>query len=167
LTATVQGLTPGTTYHYRIVATNAGGVAEGDDATFTTTAAAPPPAAPTTTPVVTSPVPPAQPFAGVELVSRRLAYTRGAIVVKLRCPAGTIGRCSGRTKLAARTIKLGRGAFSIAAGGRATVKVRATRAGRRLLAGAPRLRAKATVRARNGAGASKITMAAVTIRRHR
>jgi hypothetical protein len=169
-TATVEGLTPGTTYHYRIVATNAGGIAQGNDATFTTTAApvAPAPAAPTTAaPVVATPVPLAQPFAGVELVSRRLAYKRRAIVVKLRCPAGTIGRCSGRTKLTARRIKLGRAAFSIAPGGRATVKVRATRAGRRLLAGAPRLRAKATIRARNGAGASKITTAAVTIRRHR
>ena len=32
----VSGLTPQTTYHYRIVATNAGGVSEGPDRTFTT-----------------------------------------------------------------------------------------------------------------------------------
>ena len=32
----VQGLTANTTYHYRVVATNAGGTAQGADATFTT-----------------------------------------------------------------------------------------------------------------------------------
>lgn len=36
---TIVGLQPGTTYHFRIVATNSVGVSEGDDRTFTTTAA--------------------------------------------------------------------------------------------------------------------------------
>ena len=42
----VQGLTPGTTYHFRVVATSAGGTAQGADATFTTVT---PPAQPTVT----------------------------------------------------------------------------------------------------------------------
>lgn len=42
---TVTGLTPNTTYHYRLAASNAGGNGEGPDATFNTSevAAAPPP----------------------------------------------------------------------------------------------------------------------------
>ncbi len=37
----VAGLAPGTTYHYRVLATNASGTTEGEDETFTTFAAAP------------------------------------------------------------------------------------------------------------------------------
>ena len=35
--ATLAGLTPGTTYHYRVVATNSAGITSGPDATFSTT----------------------------------------------------------------------------------------------------------------------------------
>ena len=38
VSAPLSGLTPGTTYHYRLVATSPGGTAHGDDATFTTPA---------------------------------------------------------------------------------------------------------------------------------
>jgi hypothetical protein len=38
--AALTGLTSATTYHYRVVATNAAGIARGDDRTFTTTAPA-------------------------------------------------------------------------------------------------------------------------------
>lgn len=37
VSATVSGLTPGTTYHFRLVATEVGGTGSGADATFTTT----------------------------------------------------------------------------------------------------------------------------------
>jgi predicted lipoprotein with Yx(FWY)xxD motif len=40
---TVTGLAPNTTYHYRLVASNAGGVGESPDATFSTSEAAVPP----------------------------------------------------------------------------------------------------------------------------
>ena len=45
LSSRVTGLAPGTTYHYRVVATSAAGTARGKDATFTTAAAAGPPPA--------------------------------------------------------------------------------------------------------------------------
>lgn len=48
--ATITGLSPGTTYHYRLLASNAKGSSVGADATFTTTAAAAPPAAPVAPP---------------------------------------------------------------------------------------------------------------------
>jgi hypothetical protein len=43
VTADLAGLTPGTTYHYRVIATNASGTTVGADRTFRTTGTAPPP----------------------------------------------------------------------------------------------------------------------------
>ncbi|MGE4174796.1 MAG: hypothetical protein AB7G65_02960 [Thermoleophilia bacterium] len=58
----VSGLTPRTTYHFRVVATNATGTTTGPDATFTTAAppaAAPPPAGPGGPPAPPTVAPPA------------------------------------------------------------------------------------------------------------
>lgn len=46
-TSQLAGLRPGTVYHYRLLATNAGGTTAGPDATFKTTGIAPPEPAPT------------------------------------------------------------------------------------------------------------------------
>ena len=62
-------------------------------------------------------------------------------------------------------MSLGRARFSIAAGTRATVKVRVSRAGRRLFARTSRLSGRAATAAQSAAGESKTTVAAVTIRR--
>jgi hypothetical protein len=118
----------------------------------------------TTTRSTTAPTPPAQVFAGVGLVSSKLAYARKAIAVKLRCPAGTVGSCAGRIKLTARRVTLGRARFAIAPGAQAKAKVRVTRAGRKLLRAVPRVRARAGIAAHDGAGQSKTTRVAVTIR---
>ncbi len=160
--ASIAGLEPGTTYHYRVVASNAAGVVYGGDQSFTAV------------PAATGTQPPGS-FAGVKLISSRLLLRRGFIVVKLSCPAGTAGKCAGNTKLsarrraagsrAARTVKLGRAGFSIAAGGQAKVKVRVSRAGRRLFAHTRRLRGRAATAAHDTAGRSKTTSARVTIRR--
>ena len=42
VSAAISGLSPGTTYHFRVLATNAGGPSDGADATFTTQSATPP-----------------------------------------------------------------------------------------------------------------------------
>ena len=170
--ATLGVLSPATTYHYRLVATNAGGVTKGADRTFTT--ASPPQQAPTSPPP--APTSTTQPpgFAGVKLVSTRLSFGGRFIALKLSCPAGTVGRCSGRTKLSARrratsraasTVVLGRAPFSIAAGKQAKVRVRVSRTGRRLLSRVRRLRGKDINAARDGAGRSNTSVATVTIRR--
>jgi hypothetical protein len=96
-------------------------------------------------------------------------------VVKLICPAGTTGRCIGVTRLstrrkrtssrAAATVRLGRAGFSIAAGTQAKVKVRVSRAGRRLFTKTRRVRGRAASAAHDEAGLSKTTVAAVTIRK--
>jgi hypothetical protein len=192
--ATLSGLSPATTYHYRLVATNGGGATKGTDQTLTT-ASPPPPTSPSPTPTSTTQTPTTQTpatqtptsqtpttqapsatpaFAGVRLVSTRLSFGGRFVALKLSCPAGTVGRCSGRTKLSARrrassgtasSVTLGRAPFSIAAGKQAKVRVRVSRAGRRLLGRARRLRGIDTNAARDAAGRSKTTVAAVTIRR--
>ena len=94
----------------------------------------------------------------------------------LRCPAGTVGRCSGQTRLTVRrrmgsragstvTVTLGRAPFSIAPGKQAKVNVRVSRVGRRLLGRARLVRGQDTNVARDGAGTSKTTVARVAIRR--
>ena len=130
---------------------------------------------PSTSSPSTSPLPPTEAFAGVRLVSTRLAMAGRFIPLKLSCPSGTVGGCWGQTKLtaprrragsrAASTVVLGRASFSIAAGEQARVGVRVSRAGRRLLGRVRRLRGRDSNAARDGAGRSKTTAAAVTIRR--
>jgi hypothetical protein len=132
--------------------------------------APPPPAADETPapPIVADPAPVASnAFAGVTLVSKRLAATRKAVALKVACPAATAAACSGRATLKTARARLGRATFTVAAGSQATVKVTLTRAGRRLLRGTGRLRARARIEARDGAGAARTALTAVTIRRHR
>jgi hypothetical protein len=145
----------------------------------------PPPSAPPPSPG--DPTPPTPPagggtpaspvggFAGVKLISSALTLKRGFVVVKLSCPARTAGRCAGVTKLSARrkragsraaaTVKLGRARFSIAAGGRAKLKVRVSRPGQRLFAHRRRLRGRAATAAHDATGLSKTTSSRVTIRK--
>ena len=139
--AAIAGLAPGTTYHYRVVAVNAVGQAEGDDATFTT-AAAPtiPPAgggAPTPAPTPT-PDRAAPKLAGVSLAANRLSFrvSEGARVaatiqkrvvrrvrrgkkmrkvtswtVVRRVRASTTGKATMRIPLTGR--RLGRGSYRV------------------------------------------------------
>ena len=95
--AGVGGLAPAITYHYRVVASNAAGAVNGADQTFTTAPAG------SGTPSPTAP----GGFGGVKLMSTRLTLKRGFVVVKLSCPAGTAGRCTGVTKLSARRKRTG------------------------------------------------------------
>jgi hypothetical protein len=82
-----------------------------------------------------------------------------------------VGHCFGCTTLthrqraSSRRVTLGRVRFSIAAGTQTRVRVRVSRAGRRLLRTIPRLRGRAVNAARDGAGRSKTTAARVTIGR--
>jgi hypothetical protein len=179
-TATLGGLTPATTYHYRLLATNSGVTTKGADQTFTTTSPPPPtptspaPAQTSTTQTSTPQTPAAtSAFAGVKLLSTRLSFAGTFIALKLSCPAGTVGRCTGRAKLtakrrassgAASSVTLSRAPFSIPAGKQANVKVRVSGTGRRLVGRVRRLRGKDTNAARDGAGLSRTIAAAVTIR---
>jgi PKD repeat protein len=158
------------THTATLTVTDPAGLSDSAQATVRVNAPAPT-SPPPTAPAPTSPPPTASVFAGVRLVSTRLSFGGRFVALTLRCPAGTIGRCSGRSTLTARRrassrpIVLGRARFSVAAGQQAKALVRVSRAGRRLLRRAPRLRGRATNAALDGAGRSKTTVARVTIRR--
>jgi hypothetical protein len=161
--ATISGLTPDTTYHYRLVAANGGGAAHGADRTFITASPASASEQPAASGSHETTAGKAA-FAGVQPSSTRLTYRHGVIALRLRCAAGTDGGCRGQAKLRARSVALGRARFTMAAGTQARVDVHVTRAGRRVLAGERHVRGKDVNVARDGAGAAKRTKTAVTIR---
>ena len=170
VTQELNGLTPGTTVHYRLVATNTfGSVAAGDQA-FTTLL---PPAAPTGVQPVAAPLPgaPSQSsFGGVTLTTSSLVVQRGRyLLVPLRCPAGFGDNCVGKVKLvtaAKKKLTIGSVSFSIRAG--VTKKVKLTLSGRaRLLLKAKRsVKTLATVTATAG-GQTKTRTQTVVVRQAR
>jgi hypothetical protein len=168
VSAAVTGLAPDTTYSYRIVAGNGGGVSYGAIATFST------PQAPATigpSPIVVLPTP------DVALTSAHLQASRnGTLSVKLTCPLGEsecVGTLSLRTLTAVRVttaghldarriLTLGSATFRLGGGGRATVFVRLDAAARALLAHKA-LRARATIQAHDALGSTHATSELVTI----
>jgi hypothetical protein len=143
--ATANGLQPGTTYHYRLVAEHAYGRSVGEDRTFTTPAAAP-------TPPVADEV-----FGGVRFAGLKLSLRRGAVSPRLRCPATTA--CTGtlRLRLGRRVAKA---TFTIAPGRTANVRVRLGKPMRSALrrSRTPRLRGVITATAAGRTVTTKATL---------
>ena len=164
VTASLSGLSAGTTYHFRVVATNAGGVTNGADQTFATLADTcatnaalcpppPPPPPPPTCATDPSLCPPATP--GVLKLDVAVAFVAsGKAAVKLSCNGDTA--CSDTLKLTAKvkvrkgkkmvtkTVTLGKATVDVAAGASKTVKVTLNRTARKLLAKKPSLKATLT-----------------------
>jgi hypothetical protein len=118
--AAVTGLSPGTTYHHRAVATNSGGTGVGDDRTFTTAAAPPPPNPPGdhTAPVVRS-------FAATNTTFR----VGMPAMARRKVPVGTVFRY--RISEDARvTVTIARAVPGRRVGGRCVKPTRANRARR-------------------------------------
>jgi hypothetical protein len=131
-------LKPGTTYHYRVVATNLYGTSAGADATFTTTSSG----------SWKAPAPLGS-FTGLTLAKQRVRLTaRGAAPIRVACPGGAAGRCAGTLTLTTKVkrttlkkarhgrrkrvtvravVKLASARFTVVAGTRATVTVRLPR----------------------------------------
>ena len=179
VSASVAGLSANTTYHFRIVAANATSQSAGADQTFTT-----PPATPLQEPgALGTPLQePKAPVPDAELVSTSLGVSSsGTFSVKVRCPAGE-SRCTGTVTVTLRTliaVGAGRGhrsrrklvtlilavgSFRVAGGKVVTVKLHLSAKGRTLLARAHLLRVRATIVARDAAGATHTTHTTVTIR---
>ena len=142
--AALAGLLAGTTYHYRVVATSAGGATPGADAAFTT-----------------APLPcacPAIVLHGQTTLSRSAKVKKGVAQLKLSCAAGP---CSGKLALTIRShhkaLKLGSKSFWLAKGHRLTLKLKLTNSGRRLLdrARKHRLKVTATLTPTGGRAAKK------------
>jgi phosphodiesterase/alkaline phosphatase D-like protein len=158
VSASVKGLSQNTTYHFRIVATNGGGVGHGSDAEFTTPANPPSDpgspggstAAPSTgvlaTGIAPPPVdadPPADPppTCKVSLASQNaLEQSQGAVAIKLSWTGAGAESCSGKLtvklKGAGRRGKptvIATGIFSLPPDRVRSVKLRLTAAGQALV----------------------------------
>lgn len=126
------------------------------------------------TPSAPSPEPPPlKAFAGARPSAPTVRVVVRALLVRpdrrvqllIRCPRLSIGGCRGRidfTVIGSPSTWLGGGRFAVGAGAN-VVRVRLSRAGARLLLHYGRLRARATIKARDGFGHARTTTAAVTL----
>jgi outer membrane protein assembly factor BamB len=187
VSASIAGLSASTTYHFRIVATSAGGTSKGSDQAFTTLSVTP-----QEEPGILGPLPAPMPDQGtlpfqehkapvpdVELASTSLAVSpSGAVSVEVTCPTGE--SCTGTVKLrtlnaasAARghskkrkpaILILAFGSFDVTGGKVTTVRLHLTAAGRARLARRHLLHARATIVAHDATGATHTSQTMVTIR---
>jgi hypothetical protein len=158
------GLAPATTYHYRVVATFAGGTAPGSDRTFTTASD------------LGSPMP----FGGIAVPRKTLTVKHGKVSETLGCPANAVDNCVGTTTLRtagkvvppklvaakkkAKILTLGRGTFSIPAGKTRKVTIKLSNAALKLLARKHTLKGKQTIVAHDSRNTSKTTTGSVTLK---
>lgn len=120
-TAAIRALSPGTVYHFRIVAISAAGRTTGGDVALTTDALSP---------------------SRVRIVSRRAGIVRHFVAkITLRCTRG-VGRCIGTLKIFRNRGLIGRAHFSIRPTRSAVIRVALNRRGRRLMSAHERRRVK-------------------------
>jgi hypothetical protein len=166
----LTGLTPGTTFHYRLVATNTFGSVAAADQAFTTLVppGAQPVAVPVAVPLPGAPSPSS--FGGVTLTAGSLIVNRGRyVLVPLRCPAGFSDNCVGKVKLvtaAKKKLTIGSVSFSIRAGATKKVKLTLSRRARVLLQAKHSVKTLATVRATAG-GQTKTRTQKLVVRQPR
>lgn len=188
--AAITGLAAGTSYHFRVTATNAKGTTQSADLTFKTAAASstPPPPSPGTE----SPPPPVgktevlpetvKKFSPVVTVagSAMTVASNGSFTVKLSCPkeettcAGTVtlktltavaaahGGAAANAKKVVLT--LASKSFSIVAGKVQVLTLHLSATARRVLAKTHTLRARATIVAHDSTGSTHTTTAIVTLK---
>ena len=186
----MTGLSPNTTYHFRIVASNQRGTRVGADQILTTL---PPPGSggEVVTPgqlvlPIQAPAParetgaPAVPDA--KLASKSLTVSAsGAVSVKVTCPAGSSG-CKGTVVLQtlnavsatatgsqskrrkAAVLTLASGSFTAGGGRAVSITLHLSAKARALLAATRTLRVRATIVARDASGSTHKTETIVTLR---
>ena len=156
----MTGLTPGTTYHYRVVASSLGLTSVGPDMTFTT--------APT--------------FAGAKLDKGKVKVKNGVAYIKLSSAVGCKGKLtlSGRIpaskakgkakgkagaskKKGHKAVKLGSAFFAVAAGKSTTVKVPLSAAAKKALKAGKKIKASVSIVATDSLGEKKTTSGKVTL----
>ena len=184
--ASVAGLNPAASYHFRIVATNAGGTRSGGDETLTTqplpTLLSQIPGVPTGS--RSQGVLPAQeykrPIPDAKLSGGSLmANPYGIVAVRVTCPAAE-SRCTGTIALRTLTavlagtnghkrskaaiLTLAAGAFNVPGGGVTTVKLHLSAKARAVLKRTRVLRVRAIVVAHDAAGATHTSQTTLTLR---
>lgn len=154
VSASLSGLAAGTTYHYRVVAANAGGSTTGNDATFTTNAL---PRTCETDPTLCLQTPPPSCTTDHSLCAAKLAISgshsatiRGTTAaVKVACTGDQGGTCAGTLKFTAtirvkirkgrktvvkkKTITVGTATYDFTVGGSGPLKIALTSAARNAL----------------------------------
>ena len=178
VTATISGLSPGTVYHYKVVAENAVGPASGVDQELRTltppvTPVEPPPGKVEVKGIIEEAMPTVS-VAGSSLTVASNGGIQRQAVVSSRAesvlrdgdpedPDGGIGGCGPRgTKKAILT--LASGSFTIAGGKVKVLSLHLSAKARTLLSKAHSLRARLTIAARNPQGKTHTTSAVVTLK---
>jgi hypothetical protein len=170
--ATLTGLEPGTTYHYRLTATNPDGSSNGADKTFTTSAT------PTAGGGTGNGV-----FAGLKVLIKSVRVdSKGRASIKVSCPAAAQGNCAGTLSMAARvtvvtgsnaarrkrkrkTYKLGSARFSVKPGKTASVRLKLPKRSLRLLRKRKKLKATVTAVAHDATTSkNKTTKRTITLK---
>jgi uncharacterized delta-60 repeat protein len=156
VSARLRGLSPGTRYHYRLVAVNADGAGYGADRTFTT--------APRLT----------LRLLGLLATYRTAAIERRGLTLAVACNQGcaitgalVISRATARALgLGGTQLVIGKGVAALRRRGRARLTLRLTAAARRALAGAGRLQATVRLRGRPaGGGPAALASKQITLER--
>ena len=183
VSAAVTGLTANATYHFRIVATNAGGTSKGADRGLTTppvTAPSPQAAVPGGG-VLPSQESKAAPVPDAELTSTSLTVSpSGIISAKVTCPTvessckGTVvlhtlnpvsvGTADHQSKQRKAVLMLAGSSFTVAGGHVKAVTLHLSAKARALMARTHVLRVRATIAAHDPAGAVHTTKTIVTLR---
>jgi hypothetical protein len=187
VSAAISGLTPGTTYHYRLVATNTSGTVNGQDQTFTTAATPPPPPpatgsgtgpAPGTSPTTTTPTgttgttgtTPTFLFTASIVKGRLLAVLKKGLKTRASCrqPCTVSAKFVISKKLAKKlrlkktTVATGRKALGASGG---TVTLKFTRAARKALAKLKSLPGTVTFSTKNASGGTVSLKRSVRLKR--
>jgi len=184
VSAPIAGLSAGTSYYYRVLATTVSGTVQGETKSFETQS----PetvgggGGETTTPTTTTPPPPPPPPApAVKIGAVSAVSANGSFTVTLTCPTGQTS-CSGSVAL--KTLKavvasvghaakgkpkaviltLSSGTFQLSGGQHKTITLRLSSAGRALLAKSHSIVAKVTVLAHNPQAESATSTATLTLK---
>lgn len=142
VSAAISGLKPGSLYHYRVVATNAIGTSVGADQTFQTSKPA---------------------YAGAFAPGQTDHVHGGVARVRVVCPHGTAGHCTGVLRLVYRGRVIGSARVRIGSGGSSRVSVRLSARGRHLLSRAGRLRVTARVESHDRFGTRRTRSGHITL----
>jgi hypothetical protein len=188
VSASVTGLTADTPYHFRILATNAGGTNRGADQALTTPSVPTPPqgsgsqGASPGGGVLPSQESKAPPVPDAKLASTSLTVSpSGVVILKVSCPTGETS-CTGTVTLQtlnavsasatgyqskqqkAAVLVLAKGSFTVVGGKVKAVTLHLSAKARLLFARTHVLRVRATIAAHGPAGATHTTQTIVTLR---